>query len=230
MVPWRPWLGYGLDLDKAAASLSEAISLIGVNAVMAILLRKNPRDTFSSPLGNVRFPKYSTAIGRKMNGPRNTFSSWRYRPKIRFTNRLEAGLGSTNAWGDITIGRIYDRTQYSAKQAAEMVLTAIYHERVHSAIAPKFYLLREIRAFMHMSSYNKSYILRYLEEAFAETIGLMRSHGMSPRYVIEGFKFPLANNYEITFTALQHEAAGMLLGPIVAGGVMYNVYYGMQQW
>lgn len=217
------------DLDKAAASLSEAISLIGVNAVMAILLRKNPRDAFSTSYRNTRMPKYSAAVGSAMNGPRNTSSSWRYRPKIRFTDRLSAGLGSTNMWGDITMGRAYDRTQSTAQQAAERVLTGIYHERVHSAIAPKFYLLRELRAFMHISSYNKSYILRYLEEAFAETVGLMRSKGMSPRFVIEGFKFPLTNNYEITFTALRHEAAGVLLGPVVAGGVMYNVYYGMQQ-
>lgn len=217
------------DLDKAAASLSDAISLIGVNAVMAILLRKNPRDTFSKSFNNIRMPKYSTAVGRAMNGPRNTSSSWRYRPKIRFTDKIPAGLGSTNIWGDITIGRAYDRTQNTAQQAAEKVLTAIYHERVHSAIAPKFYLLREFRGFMHFSSYNKSYILRYLEEAFAETIGLMRSKGMSPRYLIEGFKFPLTNNYEVTFTALRHEAAGMLLGLIMAGGIMYNVYYGMQQ-
>ncbi len=82
---------------------------------------------------------------------------------------------------------------------------------------------------MHGSAYHKSYILRYLEEAFAELVGLMRAKGMSPRYVIDGFKFPLTNNYEITFTALRHEAAGVLLGPVIVGGAMYNVYYGIQQ-
>jgi len=97
------------------------------------------------------------------------------------------------------------------------------------SIASKFYLLRELRVFMHQSAYNKSFILRYLEEAFAETIGLLRAKGMSRDYIIEGFKFPLGNTYEITFTLLRHEAAGILLGPVVVGGLMYNVWYGVQR-
>lgn len=123
------------------------------------------------------------------------------------------------------MGRACERTVKTAEQAAEDVLAALYHERVHSSIAPKFYLLR---AFMHVSAYHKSYILRYLEEAFAELVGLMRAKGMSVRYVIDGFKFPLTNNDEITFTALRHEAAGVLLGPVVVGGAMYHVCYGIQ--
>ncbi len=217
------------DLDEAATCLAAAITLIGVDTVMAILLKKNPRDAFRHSYRNIRMPRYSASVGRAMNGPRNSSPSWRYRPKIRFTDKQSAGLGSTNMWGDITIGRAYDRTVKTAEQAAEDVLVTLYHERVHSSIAPKFYLLRELRAFMHVSAYHKSYILRYLEEAFAELVGLMRAKGMSPRYVIDGFKFPLTNNYEITFTALRHEAAGVLLGPVVVGGAMYNVYYGIQQ-
>ncbi|WP_245912286.1 hypothetical protein [Mixta gaviniae] len=97
------------------------------------------------------------------------------------------------------------------------------------AIAPKFYLLRELRVFMRQSAYTKSYILRYLEETLAETIGLLRARGMSREYIIEGFKFPLGNTYEITYTMLRHEAAGILLGPVVVGGLMYNVWYGVQK-
>lgn len=174
-------------------------------------------------------PKYSAEIGRKMNGPRTASAGWRYQPKIRFTDKLDAGRGSTNLWGDITLGRRFEKSHQTAEEATRSMLIALYHERVHSFIAPKFYLLREIRAFTRLSALNKSYILRYLEEALAETIGLMRAKGMSSRFIIDGFKFPLSQNYEITFTALRHEAAGILLGPVTVGGMMYNVYYGTQR-
>lgn len=216
------------ELDEAADDLAQAIALLGVNTVMAILLKKNPKDTFRTSYRNVQMPTYSNTIKRAMNAPRNSSPGWRYRPKIRFTDRLEAGRGSTNLWGDIVIGRRFDPSHRSAQEATKDMLTAFYHEKVHSFIAPRFYLLRELRAFTRQSALNKSYLLRYLEEAFAETIGLMRSRGMSSRYIVDGFKFPLATNYEITFTALRHEAAGILLGPVIVGGVMYNVYYGMQ--
>ena len=96
-------------------------------------------------------------------------------------------------------------------------------------IAPKFYLLRELRVFMRQSAYSKSYILRYLEEALAETIGLLRARGMSTEYIVKGFNFPLGNTYEISFSLLRHEASGILLGPVIVGGIMYSVWYGVQQ-
>lgn len=128
-----------------------------------------------------------------------------------------------------TIGRNYYPNVMSKDEAYLKMLTTLYHERVHMAIAPKFYLLRELRVFMRQSAYSKSYILRYLEEALAETIGLLRARGMSREYIIQGFKFPLGNTYEITFSLLRHEAAGMLLGPITVGGIMYSVWYGVQR-
>lgn len=217
------------DLDLAAQDLADAITLIGVNTVLAILLKKKPSDTFKTPHKGIIMPRYSKTVSASMNLPRNTSSGWRYRPKIRFTDRVPAGLGSTSPSGDITIGRMYDRTQKSAKEAAHQIMEAIYHERVHQFVAAKFYLFREFRVFMRHSAYTKSYILRYLEEALAETVAKLRANGISSRYIIEGFKFPLTNGYQITYTTLRHEAAGILLGPVIVGGVMYNVYYGVQK-
>lgn len=117
----------------------------------------------------------------------------------------------------------------SKDEAYIKMLTTLYHEQVNMAIAPKFYLLRELRVFMRQSAYTKSYILRYLEEALAETIGLLRARGMSAEYIIQGFKFPLGNTYEITFSLLRQEAAGVLLGPVTVGATMYSVWYGVQQ-
>ncbi|EPG2867980.1 hypothetical protein QEG60_004415 [Pluralibacter gergoviae] len=218
------------DLDAAAHDLADAITLLGVDTVLALLLRKKPGDTFKTTKGNMKISPYSSKVKASMasRAPRNTNPSWRYRPKIRFTNQLNAGEGSTNIWGDITVGRRYDPTHRTSDEASKDLLVAIYHERVHQFVAPKFYLLRELRSYVRTSAYYKSFILRYLEEAFAETIGQLRANGMSYKYIVRGFKFPIADNYEITFTALRHEMAGILLGPVVVGGITYNVFYGMQ--
>ncbi len=217
------------DLDIAAKDLADAITLIGVNTVLAILFKKRPTDTFKTPYRGVAMPKYSKSIASRMSLPRNTNPGWRYRPKITFTDRLPAGTGRTSISGDITIGRMFDRTQKSSKEAVHQILEAIYHERVHQFIAAKFYMLREFRSFMRHSGYTKSYLLRYFEEALAETVAKLRANSLSPKYIIEGLKFPLGDNYQITYTILRSETTGILLGPVVVSGVMYNVYYGMQK-
>ena len=51
---------------------------------------------------------------------------------------------------------------------------------------------------------------------------------MNREYVIQGLKFPLGNYYQVTFTLLKHEAFGILLGPVVVGGLIYNAWYGVQ--
>nr|WP_154927602.1 hypothetical protein [Pantoea agglomerans] len=215
------------ELDAAAADLADAITLLGVNTVLALLMKKKPGDTFKTPFRGVKMPVYSSDIGRKMNLPRN--GGWRYTPKIKITKYRDVLQGGTKPWGDIEVGRNYYPGAMSKEDAYLQMLSTLYHEQVHMAIAPKFYLLRELRVFMRQSAYNKSCILRYLEEALAETIGLLRARGMRREYIIEGFKFPLGNTYEITYTLLRHEAAGFLLGPVVVGGLMYNVWYGAQK-
>lgn len=215
------------DLDAAAHDLADAITLLGVDTVLALLLRKKPGDTFKTPFKGRVMPRYSSDVAARMNLPRN--GGWRYTPKIKITKHRDVVQGGTKPWGDIEVGRNYYPSAMSKDEAYTQMLTTLYHEQVHMAIAPKFYLLRELRVFMHQSGYNKSFILRYLEEAFAETIGLLRAKGMNRNYIIEGFKFPLGNTYEITFTLLRHEAAGILLGPVVVGGLMYNVWTGIQQ-
>jgi len=217
------------DLDQAASDLAEAITLIGVNTVFALLLRKKPDDIFNTHLNGARLPRYTKKLAARLNMPRNSESRWRYRPKIKFTKSMGIGNGETSIYGDITIGRNFDRTKMTAEEASHAVLETIYHERVHQFIAAKFYLFRELRAYIHHSGYYKSYILRYLEEALAETIAQLRANGVSAQYILQGFRFPLGNGYQITYTALRHETAGILLGPVTVGGSMYNVYYGVQQ-
>ncbi|GGD26631.1 hypothetical protein ACP26F_02750 [Franconibacter pulveris 1160] len=215
------------ELDIAASELAEAITLIGVNTFLALLLKKKPNDTFKKPFRGVSMPTYSKSIAARMNLPKN--GGWRYTPTIKISKRKDVNQGATKPWGDAVVGRNYYPAAMPKDEAYLKMLTTLYHEQVHMALAPKFYLLRELRVFLKQSGYNKSYLLRYLEEAFAETVGLMRARGMSAQYIIEGFKFPLGNTYEITFSLLRHEAAGILLGPVVVGGLMYNVWYGVQR-
>ncbi|WP_458022134.1 hypothetical protein [Kosakonia sp. BK9b] len=218
------------DLDAAAQDLADVVTLLGINTVMIILMHKKPGDTFQTTKGGVRVPKYSSEIAGKMNLPRNTSPGWRYRPKIIFTRRSEVRQGSTNISGDIRIGRNYYPDVMSSSQAKEEMLVTLYHEQVHQFIAPKFYLFREFRAFMRQSGYLRSYLLRYLEEALAETIGQMRARGMSMEYSIQGLKFPIINTeYQITYNLLRAEAAGIFLGPVVVGGLVYNVSYGLMK-
>lgn len=215
------------DLNVAAENLADAITLIGVNAVLAVLLKKKPGDTFKIPFKGKSMPRYSNDIGKRMSLPRN--GGWRYTPKIKITKHKDVIQGATKPWGDAVVGRNYYPGTMSKDEAHLKMLTTLYHEQVHIFIAPKFYLLRELRVFMRQSAYNKSFNLRYLEEAFAETIGLLRARGMHREYIVEGFKFPLGNTYEITFSFLRNEAKGILLGPVVVGGLMYTVWYGAQR-
>jgi hypothetical protein len=85
---------------------------------------------------------------------------------------------------------------------------------------------RDFRVYMKQSGYSKSFILRYLEEALAETYGQLRAYGFGKEQLIKGLKFPLGTQYEITVTQLADEARGILIGPITVGGMIYNVYQG----
>ncbi|HAV1239777.1 TPA: hypothetical protein JGU28_004564 [Salmonella enterica] len=212
------------DLDDAAHALADAITLIGVNAVLAILLKGKPQDTLRSSYTGKTLPKFTIAeyYRLKNNSPRTP--GMKYQPKTIFTNKIKAGNGETNSWGDTWIGRKYDRASITAKQAIGNLHKAIFHERVHQYLSPKFYLLREPLAYLRRSGYEKSYILRYIEEAFAETVALIRANGLSSKYIVDGLIFPLNNEYSISIFLLRQEATGILLGPITVGGMVYNVY------
>lgn len=166
-----------VDLDAAAKDLAEAITLIGINTILILLFRKKPGDIFKRPYKGIVIPRYSGEVASRMNLPRN--GGWRYTPTIKITKYKDVIQGATKPWGDALVGRNFYPGTVSKDEAYLKMLTTLYHKQVHIIIAPKFYLLRELRVFMRQSAYSKSYILRYLEEALAETIGLLRARGMS---------------------------------------------------
>jgi hypothetical protein len=200
------------DLSEAAKHLSEAIALIGVQVVMALLLKKAPK-VFNEPrigMGNKEivtpftfkeFPKAPTTKG-----------SLFYKPKVERTTRLTEGFGETNIWGN---------SKYSMLGTLESQRLARIHEQVHSTLTPKLQIFREVRCFIRINGYFKSYLLRYLEEALAETIARVTVNGF--REVFTGITFPVKNGY-VSIAKMGVEAMGILLGPINLSGMTFNVY------
>jgi hypothetical protein len=131
------------DLKVAAKHFSRAVSLMGVQTVLTILLKKRPvtfTHNFYNPVAP--FPKLKE-LG---SGPRNS-DGWFYRPGIARTADHDPGTGQTSAWGDIeisTFGSIIDKR------------LALYHERLHQFLTPRLYLLREFRVYAAMRGYGHS--------------------------------------------------------------------------
>ena len=122
-------------------------------------------------------------------------------------------MGITDEFGDITINtRILNQpTTYSH---------TLLHEKVHQFLTPKFYPLREVRVQIATDGYRKSYLLRYLEEAFAQGYANLRVFGDG---FIDALTFPVQNNY-VTVAQMAIEVRGHLMGTINVGGILYQVF------
>lgn len=139
----------------------------------------------------------------------------RYRPTVTGDPALPAGAGATNKFGDIT---------YSTAGSAEDQALALFHERVHSFLSPKLEPLRELRADVGMTGYRDSELLRYIEEALAESYAQLRVKGIKGLPV--GIRFPIQNGY-VTLDGVLKEAkiaSAIYIGTIGVGGLTYYVY------
>jgi hypothetical protein len=139
----------------------------------------------------------------------------RYRPKVIGDPTLPPGAGSTNKFGDIV---------YSTAGTAEDQALALFHERVHSFLSPKLLPLRELRADVGMSGYQDSELLRYLEEALAESYAQLRVNGI--KGFPAGVRFPIKNGY-VTLSGVVKEAkiaSAIYIGTIIVGGLIVYVY------
>ena len=130
---------------------------------------------------------------------------------------MPAGNGSTSFWGNITVS-----TRGSATDRAVVLL----HEKVHQFLMPKLYVLREYRASTRASSYMRSSLWRYVEEALAETVAQVGVNGMRNFFV--GLRFPVKSGYmyltkgggfsgHFTGSGAIPEGAALLYNGIVAG-------------
>lgn len=156
------------DLKRAGSQLAEAISILGVQAVLAIFFRRMP------------------LAGRKVRyelGPEPRNARWRYKPT---TNEVSepAGTGVTSFWGNAEISR------YGTDIDRALVRR---HERIHQILAPKFYFMRNFRVQNRVNAYLRSSLWRYIEEALAETSAQVGVFGM--RKFFTGIKFPVKLGY-----------------------------------
>jgi hypothetical protein len=138
----------------------------------------------------------------------------RHRPTVTGDPALPAGEGFTDKFGNIT----YSTAGSTADQAL-----VLYHERVHSALSPKLMRLRDLRADLGMAAYSRSSLLRYIEEALAESYAQLRVNGI--KGLPAGIRFPIANGY-VTLRAVSLEGGAMT---IVVGGIVYAVHIELRE-
>lgn len=197
------------DLNEAAKDLSEAVALIGVQVVMALLLKKAPK-VFR---GNPKYPFKPFKVSDLPTVKRPP-GEWLYKPKISDSPFLGTNtLGTTGIYGDI---------KYLSSLVGKAKDATVLHEKVHRWFTPKLYPLRNYRITLNWNSYAQSYLLRYLEEVIAQTVGLVGTYGFKQGF--SGVSFPVKNGY-VTVAEMGVEAKGILLGPINASGMTFNVYF-----
>jgi hypothetical protein len=183
------------DLTEAGYALAEAVNIIGLVAILYLLGRG------AKPVGQ----RFNPAAGKSIF----------YRPTITKLPMAVGVLGKTTKFGDIIL---------STKLSGQAELETLLHEQIHSALSPKFWLLRTARANMGQWAYNKVALLRYLEEALAETYALCRSRGVNAENVLTGLKFPFVEKY-LTITRATVELAGAtIVGYFTYKAVRYKVY------
>lgn len=194
------------DLDEAAKHLSEAVAMLGVQVVMALLLKKAPKVLKENP-------EYPTFKVKDLPDIKRPAGEWFYKPGTQAANNLNPGvLGNTSIYGDI---------KYLSKLTGNLKNETILHERVHSFLTPKLYPLRNLRITLNWNGYAKSYLLRYLEEAIAETVAQVGTYGF--KNVVVGIKFPVKEQY-VTLAAMGLEVKGIFLGPVNVSGMSYKAY------
>lgn len=187
------------ELDEAAEHFAKAVSLLGISAIQALLMRGATRTVMErgipkvEPLSNVGTPP---PAGNEL--------------RLSRPDSLPGGtLGTTGAFGDITIAR---------NQSLGDQRITLFHELVHRYFSPRTGPLRQLRAQLSWSAYSRSALLRYLEEALAEGYGQLRVNGLAE--ALGAYRFPIQNGY-VTVSRLMIE--GMHIGTILLGGTSFWV-------
>jgi hypothetical protein len=204
------------DLDTAADHFARAVSILGIQAVLAVLLRGAPK-TYR---GGIRATGPATAAGRA------------YRATLRWTKyeqgvgRLAAGEGWTTSWGDIVV---------SSRGSAKTRQIVMIHERIHQLLTPKLYPLRNFRIANRNASYRYSSLSRYLEEALAESYAQLKMNGISDG--VAAIRFPVQRNYvyllrrggyhpKMAGQGIIPELLGLTVGAIKIDGVWHDIFLG----
>jgi hypothetical protein len=202
--------GSEAELDVAALHFAKAVSILGVQTVLAVLFRGAPKTWKGGRIDVGTPPKYvKGALSR---------------PPLRSTRAMPAGEGATMPWGEIIISRLGSTT--------DRRLVAL-HEAVHRRLTPKLNILRQFRVSGRTASYVRSPLSKYLEEALAETVAQVGVNGL--RSAFTGISFPVTNGYvtllrkgvsgdRILYPVIP-ELAGLVVGGFVLGGDSYEIRF-----
>ena len=170
--------------------------------------------------GNAAAFLISHKIGQMIEGDCSCPSNLRNRINPRVgtpDSSLPAGTGTTDAYGNYNWSTQGTPTEQALAKA---------HEQVHSWLSPRYDLFN-MRANLGMCAYKNSQLLRYLEEALAETIAQLRVNGANLNSIQEGLSFPLAganNPYNLSVGGIVTEAIGAAVtaGLLAAAGYAHG--------
>ncbi len=198
------------DLDRAAASFAAAVTAAGVTVVFAILLRRSAAKLQARGPGvaSIVRPREPGLLAVEADPDSGGLLR---KPTVTGDPALPAGQGVTSAFGDV---------RYSTAGTATEQQLARLHELVHSFLSPRLALFRTFRARLAVSAYARSAILRYLEEALAESFAQIRVNGLA--HLLTGIRFPISNGY---LTLQQLACEGAALGKITFGTERFSVQF-----
>jgi len=185
-------------IENAGRHFAHAVTILGVGTLQAILLRGQGRTVISRGSPRIYSPPNvgPPPVGSQL---RVTRPAW----------IAENTLGETSPYGVIQVARNQPLTQQRA---------VLFHELVHRFFSPRFGPFRQLRAEINIAAYNRSALLRYLEEAMAEGYGQLKVHGLES--ALGAFRFPIKNGY-VTVSRLTAE--GLSIGTITLGGTLFYV-------
>ncbi len=198
------------DLDQAARHFARAVTIGGVDLIAALLLRKNIRSVRTRGGPMIRTPGLIDAGPPPASGGRLF-----YRPTVTRPTRLPGGArGETDWYGNIAVSRAQTLTEQQF---------ALYHEWVHSILSPRLIVLQRLRASVNASAYARSALLRYLEEALAQSYAHLRAHGIAHTW--KGVTFPVGAPGRGYVTVAQIVSEGAAIGTITVGGHLFRVHW-----
>jgi hypothetical protein len=196
------------DLDEAGDHFARAVAIGGITAVSALLLHRGAKEVIARGRPTMR-------PGLLDPGPPPPGAGAIYKPTIRRPLTLPGGaLGETDWYGNISVTRL---------QSLEEQKLTLYHEWVHSILSPRLRYLQQLRAGIRASGYWRSALLRYLEEAMAESYAQLRVRGIA--HVWKGVTFPVGAPGLGYVTLSELAAEGRAVGNILLGGRNFTVYF-----
>lgn len=210
------------DLTRAAQDLAKASTILGIDVVLALIFHGRPKNTFKTMAKGHTMPTYKQFKSAMPKGRPTRM----YEAKLTITKSRLAGSGGTNPRNTATVGRDFYSAEGRSSVAFREVKKTVYHERFHQRLNQGFSLLGRPALYVKMGAYKRSYILRYLEEVGAEMSGLIAVRASRDEKLL-AFKFPNDAKYGVTWATAGQEVAGILLGPVNVGGVLYRAYHGV---